>query len=107
MLFSGTNCVAITGANEYLVGTSNGLFFIRDQNRSHMTFHDGVLSENINDIYFENERSLAWVATSEGLMQVDLQALRNKTTPPIKISQVTIKSGGHDPSAKLTKHFFL
>jgi len=86
----GTNCVAITGMNEYLVGTSYGLLFIKDQKKTLMTIQDGILSENINDIYFEDGSSVAWIATSEGLMQVDLDALRIKNSAPLQIRQVVI-----------------
>jgi len=86
----GTNCVATTGINEFLAGTSYGLLYIRDQVKSIMTIQDGALSENINDIFYDPERSIAWVATSEGLMQVNLKILRNQNIAPLEIKQITI-----------------
>ncbi len=86
----GTNCVSHTGKNEFLVGTSYGLYFINNNEKNLMTIQDGILSENINDIYFEIESSMAWVGTAEGLMQVDLNLLRKETNTPLEIRQVIL-----------------
>jgi ligand-binding sensor domain-containing protein len=86
----GANCVAITGEKEYLVGTSYGLLYVRDGHKTLMTIQDGMLSENINDIYFEPGSSTAWLATSEGLMQINLEILRKGNARSLEIQQVTL-----------------
>lgn len=89
----GTNCIAVTGVNEYLVGTSYGLIFLKNNISSIMSIQDGVLSENINDIFYEPGSSIAWVATTEGLMQVDLEALRSGNKKMIEISEILLEQG--------------
>ncbi len=84
----GTSCVAITGQNEFLIGTSYGLLFWSDNKQQLMTLQDGVISENINEIFYDDSRSVAWVGTSEGLLQVDMRELRHGITDPLTIREI-------------------
>ncbi|MDQ3049970.1 MAG: histidine kinase, partial [Bacteroidota bacterium] len=89
----GTNCVAITGQNEFLIGTSYGLLFWSNNKQSLMTLQDGILSENINEIYYDDSKSVAWVGTSEGLLQVDMHELRHVVHDPLTIREINFSRG--------------
>ena len=88
-----TTCVAMTGSDEYLVGTQNGLIVIDDDKRSILTIHDGVPAESINDIFYDDNAKIAWVGTSEGLMEIDMEKFHQFSKIVYPIDELIVMQG--------------
>jgi ligand-binding sensor domain-containing protein len=82
-----------TGKNTYLSGTSNGLTLIHDSIRKEYSIYDGLLSENINDIYYDSLSKIIWVATSDGLIEFDPERLNSTSVKAPHISYIVLTQG--------------
>ena len=93
MNIENTTCVSVTGNDEFLVGTKDGLYFIENNTRNLLTIHDGILSDEINEIYLDSLSRIAIVGTTEGVMELQLNKLKASLIATYKIDDVFIKIG--------------
>lgn len=85
-----TSCVSITGQNEYLVGTKYGLYYLSSETKKLLNIHDGMLSDDINDMLFDPFKKIAYVATSEGLLELDINKFKNRLFKKYQIDDIYI-----------------
>jgi ligand-binding sensor domain-containing protein len=63
--------------NEIWVGTSKGIFIIKNGvNYSSLTTKDGLLSDFITDLEYDNQNKIVFVGTNSGLTTIDLKYFR-------------------------------
>ena len=58
-----------------------------------LTINDGILSDNINDIQYDSLLKIAYIATTEGVMELHLNMLKESFSSTFKIDDVLIKQG--------------
>ncbi|MBL0340268.1 MAG: hypothetical protein IPP71_04690 [Bacteroidetes bacterium] len=85
-----TTCVSLIDENEFLVGTKNGLYLVKADSNIVLTIHDGILSDCINDIQYEASQKKAYIATTEGLMELDLEKLKSTLIANYKIDDLIV-----------------
>jgi len=86
-----TSCASLTGKNEYLVGTKYGLYFISTDTKKLLNIHDGMLSDDINDIHYDKQRKIAYVATTEGLVELDLNKFKHRLFKKYQLDDIYIQ----------------
>ncbi|MBL7913936.1 MAG: histidine kinase [Bacteroidia bacterium] len=115
------SCLLFFNENEYLAGTGTGLLYHINNESIWLKPDDGLLSETINDIYYDQKTNKIWIASSEGFMEMNPDAIRNiaNTTIPINDIQIwygdrqihahenmEVPFGGHTLSIKLSAFYF-
>lgn len=107
--------------DEYLAGTGTGLLYHINGQSMWLKPDDGLLSENINDIHYDQATNKIWIASSEGFMEMNPDAIRNIANTTIPINDIQIWYGdrklhahenmevpfsGHTLSIKLSAFYF-
>ncbi len=95
-VISNTTCFTFTGKDEYLAGTNEGLIYFYQGAQKTLSIHDGVLSENINDLLYLPGEDIAWVATAEGLMKINMDLLRSTMGKSLDVKHFQIKYGENE-----------
>jgi ligand-binding sensor domain-containing protein len=79
---------------EYLAGTTNGLIYHHRGVERLLSVYDGMLSENISDLWISDSGENIWVATSEGLVRVDLPLLRKSMNEKLTVNSLRVIHSG-------------
>lgn len=100
-------CVIQTGVGEFLIGTPQGLLFMRNNRRLMLSVEDGLLSEGINTIYYEKSNGTLWIGCNEGLMQCNIRYIRNLFESTSEISFLKIRYGNQvvNPEKEITMKY--
>lgn len=92
-------CIIQTDSDEYLIGTTQGLIYLRKNLQMMLSVEDGLLSEGINTMFFEKQTGVLWIGCNEGLMECNINYIRNFSEATSKISSLQIRYG--DQNLKL------
>ncbi len=84
-----TRCSQRIGIDEYLVGTNSGLVYYNNGTSTKLTVSDGLPSDNINDVWYDSDHQVAWIATNEGLMELQLNYLHARA-PSVSVDDVQL-----------------
>ncbi len=88
--FSSSTSVAFDKSGNTWIGNSKGLYKISSSKISRFTESFGLISNEINALYYSNKTNSLWVGTNEGLSKIDLKLLKNyeNMIPQVIISEV-------------------
>ncbi len=79
--------------NHLWLGTSNGLYYYDGKTVKHFTKHSGLISNNVNTLYYDKETNFLWVGTTEGISKIDITQYHSSISKPLTpiISKVILQ----------------
>ena len=81
---------AIDKKGRIWLGTKSGLLLLEKNNVRIFNQKNGLVSSQINDVFYDEQRNIIWVATTEGISKIAVAALENsiKTKPILEIETI-------------------
>ncbi len=100
---SSSTSVTFDNLHNTWIGNSKGLYKISSNKISRFTDDFGLISNEVNSVYFSNESNSLWVGTNEGLSKIDLTLLKNykKIICPVVINEVETNDSVYNNFANL------
>jgi ligand-binding sensor domain-containing protein len=81
---------AIDKKGRIWLGTKSGLLLLEKNNVRVFNQKNGLVSSQINDVFYDEQRNIIWIATTEGISKIAVAALENsiKTKPILEIGTI-------------------
>lgn len=90
---SSANAVSSDNKNRIWVGTLKGLFILEENYIKYLNTKTGLPSDEILSLFYDNEKDLMYIGTSNGLSILNIKMFDEYVNPSLFVNIVDVKAG--------------